>query len=82
MYGVALAVVHDAELRERIFEKFYRVDQQGLSADPPVPGVGIGLYLCRQVVEAHRDSIHCEGVEEGGGTKFVIRLPAGMKTPQ
>ncbi len=65
-----------AELRERIFEKFYRVDQQGMSADPPVPGVGIGLYLCRQIVDAHDGSIHCEAADDDRGTRFVISLPS------
>ncbi len=63
------------ELRERIFEKFYRVDQQGLSADTPVQGVGIGLYLCRQIVEAHHGAIRCEPAPDSEGSTFIIELP-------
>jgi signal transduction histidine kinase len=54
---------------ERIFERFERaapVDRGG--------GWGLGLYVCRRVVEAHGGRIHVERAP-GGGAVFVIDLP-------
>jgi NtrC-family two-component system sensor histidine kinase KinB len=62
------------ESRERIFEKFFRLEH--LSPDTPegVQGVGIGLYLCRQIVAMHGGTIGCEPGVEGVGTRFVIEV--------
>ena len=62
-----------AEHRERIFEKFHRVKRSG-------GGVGLGLAICRGIVEAHGGTIHVEEVE-GGGARFVFTLPAGSPPP-
>jgi len=51
-----------------IFERFYRIE--GSSAT----GTGIGLYLCRQIVEEHGGTITAES-RIGGGSSFIIRLP-------
>lgn len=59
--------------RERIFEKFVRVRPAGL---PPVPGVGLGLAICRGIVAAHGGAIRAEA-REGGGAQLVITLPLG-----
>jgi len=57
-----------AEFLSHIFERFYRID----GADSP--GSGIGLYLCRQIVEAHRGTIAVES-ELGKGSRVVVQLP-------
>ncbi len=57
--------------RDRIFESFYRRAGQA-SADG---GVGLGLALVRQIADRHHGTIHCEA-REGGGTRFVLELPA------
>lgn len=57
--------------RERIFEPFYRPEGQA-SADG---GIGLGLALVRQIALRHGGSIRCEA-REGGGTRFVLELPA------
>lgn len=59
-----------AEWRERIFEPFFRLpghaEREG--------GVGLGLSLVRQIVQAHGGRVVCEA-REGGGSCFVIQLP-------
>ncbi len=64
-----------AELRERVFEKFFRVEQHQGQAPNGARGSGIGLYLCRQIIQAHGGTIRCETGEGGRGTRIVITLP-------
>lgn len=59
---------------ERIFEKFNRGTQTGSS------GVGLGLPICRGIVEAHGGTISAAN-REGGGAVFLIRLPLRESPP-
>jgi len=59
---------------ERIFEKFYR----GHAAPPR--GVGLGLAICRGVVEAHAGRIWAEN-RSGGGVDFRFTLPIAGSPP-
>jgi PAS domain S-box-containing protein len=59
--------------RERIFERFYRVVQPQA---PPVAGLGLGLSICRSIVEAHGGHLWAEE-RPGGGSTFVVTLPRG-----
>jgi len=61
-----------AEMRERIFEPFFRLPGHAEQAG----GVGLGLSLVKQIAERHGGSVRCEP-REGGGTCFRITLPAG-----
>jgi len=63
------------EWRHRVFEKFFRVEHQTPQRSETTHGAGIGLYLCRQIVDSHGGSIHCEPTLEGGAT-FRVLLPA------
>jgi two-component system, OmpR family, sensor kinase len=58
------------EEREQIFEPFYRSRQASESSG----GVGLGLALVRSVARQHVGSVQCLP-REGGGARFVVRLP-------
>lgn len=60
-----------AEYRELIFERFTRVP----GIEGRKQGFGLGLYFCRQVVQAHRGRIWVEPGPEGVGSRFVLTLP-------
>jgi K+-sensing histidine kinase KdpD len=57
--------------RERIFERFYRAPNARSITDT---GMGLGLYICRRIVEDHGGRIWAEPTPSGGAT-FVIALP-------
>ncbi len=46
------------EVQEQIFEKFYRMDWQQVS-----PSLGLGLYLCKKMIESHKGHIFLESNE-------------------
>ena len=52
-----------------IFERFYRV-----RTEKTVTGSGLGLYICKQIIQAHRGKIWAESAP-GEGTTFFIELP-------
>jgi two-component system sensor histidine kinase SenX3 len=58
---------------ERIFERFYRVDQ-GRGRDSG--GTGLGLAIVRHVASNHRGDVRVVS-REGEGSTFTLRLPAG-----
>jgi NtrC-family two-component system sensor histidine kinase KinB len=64
-----------AEFRERIFEKFFRVEHHRGKGQDGVCGTGIGLYLCREIIKAHGGSIRCESAAGGIGTRVAFLLP-------
>ncbi|MDI6740669.1 MAG: ATP-binding protein, partial [Candidatus Edwardsbacteria bacterium] len=59
------------EDQEKVFEKFYQVKQRKLGRKT---GTGLGLPLCRQLVEAHGGKIWVES-QYGKGSKFIFTLP-------
>lgn len=61
-----------SEERERIFERFHRVDS---SLSRETPGAGMGLYICKVIVEAHNGRVWVESAGSGQGSTFYIALP-------
>ena len=61
-----------AEAQERIFCRFERVQAQRTQA-----GFGLGLYIVRELVEAHGGSIRLHS-EPGHGACFTVELPGAL----
>ncbi len=75
--GVAFAVTDRGigippEHHDRIFAPFYRVPEGAMGE---VNGCGLGLAICRGLVEAHGGSITVDS-QPGAGATFTVRLPA------
>jgi signal transduction histidine kinase len=56
--------------RGQIFERFYQAEAAGTYA----AGMGLGLYISRQIVDLHGGCIAAEFPDDGG-TRFVVTLP-------
>jgi signal transduction histidine kinase len=62
-----------AEL-EAVFTRFHRTEEARRSGRP---GTGLGLYICRGIVEAHGGQIWAESAGPGQGATLRFTLPAG-----
>ncbi|MBS1212417.1 MAG: histidine kinase, partial [Proteobacteria bacterium] len=60
---------------ERLFEKFYRIEQESSQS-----GVGLGLALCRAIVEAHGGTLGASN-RPAGGAIFTLTLPLHESPP-
>ena len=69
-YGIGFP----ASAAERIFEPFGRASN---AAERNIPGLGLGLYISRQIVERHGGRLWAESLGEGRGTTFQMWLPHG-----
>lgn len=63
-----------SENLKNLFNRFYRVPSNNVT----VRGTGLGLYICRRIIQAHGGEITVESVL-GEGTTFHIYLPLEMK---
>ena len=57
--------------QDKIFEKFYRAAGENLHT---YPGLGLGLYLSKEIIEKHNEKMWVES-EEGKGAIFYFSLP-------
>jgi signal transduction histidine kinase len=67
-HGIGIAPEH----AERLFERFYRVDN---ALARTTKGIGLGLFICKGLVEAHGGRISVTSVP-GEGSNFTFTLPA------
>lgn len=78
--AVALIIEDDgpgfSESPDLLFRKFYRGDSAGSTV-----GAGLGLAICRSIMEAHAGSIRAE-IADNGGARFILRLPRPAEAPQ
>ena len=65
------------ELRERVFDKFFRAMRTADSNRSQPSGTGMGLAIARGIVEAHSGRIWIESGAGGLGTRAVFTLPIG-----
>jgi signal transduction histidine kinase len=61
------------EARDRIFERFFQARPEDATQ-----GLGLGLYVSRQIVELHGGEIRADFPADGG-TRFVVTLPTGIE---
>jgi NtrC-family two-component system sensor histidine kinase KinB len=60
----------------RVFDKFFRLEHHQSDARPGARGAGIGLYMCRQIVELHGGEISCSTGTDGRGARITVSLLA------
>lgn len=65
------------DLRERVFDPYYRVDRN----DGTVHGSGLGLAVARQLIELQSGRIWVEDAATGGA-RFCVELPRAASTPR
>lgn len=73
-WGRGLGIPRDK--REHVFERFYQGHYAAHRS-----GLGLGLYISRQIVELHGGDIRTEFPPDGG-TRFVGRLPVEATEPR
>ena len=76
--GIARVAVEDRgrgiseELHERVFEQFFRIEDRHLGYPA---GTGLGLYISRQLAEAHGGRLRVARSKLDEGSVFVLELP-------
>jgi len=60
---------------EAVFQKFTRGERESAT-----PGVGLGLAICRAIIESHQGKIVATH-RPGGGARFTFTLPLGNPPP-
>ncbi|MCL4305374.1 HAMP domain-containing histidine kinase [bacterium] len=60
---------------KRIFERFYRIGNEDTRANQ---GVGLGLYLVKEIVQAMGGSVSAHSAGKGKGSQFVVTIPAAQ----
>jgi two-component system sensor histidine kinase KdpD len=65
-----------AGLEHRLFEKFYRVRHEEAQS-----GVGLGLAICKAIVEVHGGSISVTNRQDGKGAIFTFVIPQNLPLP-
>lgn len=65
------------DLRERVFDKFFRATRDGDVSTTQPTGTGMGLAIAKGIVEAHGGKIWIESAKGGKGTRVVFTLPIG-----
>ncbi|MCC7367402.1 MAG: GAF domain-containing protein [Chloroflexi bacterium] len=62
------------EDRERIFDRYFQAHGDPSMVDGQASGMGLGLYISREIVERHGGTIRAE-LPEDGGLRMVVTLP-------
>jgi len=59
------------DIENRLFKRFSRLKQKGTEG---IKGSGLGLYMCRKIIDKHRGSIRVES-EQGSWVRFLVTIP-------
>jgi two-component system sensor histidine kinase KdpD len=62
-------------MENRLFEKFFRLRQEGAQS-----GVGLGLAICKAIIDVHGGAIRAENRPTGGAV-FTFSIPLDHKPP-
>jgi len=65
------------DLRERVFDKFFRATRDGDVSTQQPSGTGMGLAIAKGIIEAHDGRIWIESGAGGKGTRVIFTLPIG-----
>ena len=65
-FGIGMSEEH----QKKIFEKFYRIEE----TSERFQGLGIGLYICQEIIDRHEGTIGVESTP-GQGSEFYFKLP-------
>jgi two-component system sensor histidine kinase KdpD len=65
------------QLRDRVFDKFFRATRDGDVSTEQPSGTGLGLAIAKGIIEAHDGRIWIESGAAGKGTRVVFTLPIG-----
>jgi K+-sensing histidine kinase KdpD len=65
------------DIRNRVFDKFFRATRDGDVSTQQPSGTGMGLAIAKGIVEAHDGKIWIESGAGGKGTRVVFTLPIG-----
>lgn len=61
--------------QNQIFDRFYQIESQAM---PGTLGLGLGLYICREIIHRHRGRIWVQS-EMGKGSEFSFSLPTAYE---
>ena len=68
--GVGLTITE----KERLFEKFGKIERYGMDLDVDIEGVGIGLHIAKEITELHGGQILVQSEGRNKGATFTVRL--------
>ena len=65
------------ESLQKLFQKFSQAGDKNQAG--AIIGVGLGLYVAKEIIQAHRGEIRAESRGEGKGSAFYVELPVNFK---